>query len=267
MNTNYAQPLHLPARPLALAIDRWIFVFMAVWFIAITLVGFIPDSMMKIAMVQAGARPAFPAVLHAHALLMGAFLLLLLAQATLMATGRRNGHMLLGSAAFVLVPAIVVVGFLLVPTIYQQVWYGAQAAPPPVKAQLQQLLHFLDNIALLQIRIGILFPTCIALALLARRKDPGFHKRMMFLATALPLPAAFDRMTWLPATMPGNPLSSEFYVLLAVSPMLLWDVIRNRTVHKAYLVWLGLLVVFAVATQLLWDTPSWHAFISRLLGP
>ena len=38
------------------AIDRWIYVFMAVSYIAITLTGFIPDSLAKIAAVEAGQR-------------------------------------------------------------------------------------------------------------------------------------------------------------------------------------------------------------------
>jgi hypothetical protein len=43
-------------------------------FIVITLTGFIPDSLQKIAAVQSGARPPFPVVLHMHAVLMGSFL-------------------------------------------------------------------------------------------------------------------------------------------------------------------------------------------------
>ena len=49
------------------SIDRWIFVAMAAWFIAIVLVGFIPDAIMKVGMVETGQRPPFPLVLHAHA--------------------------------------------------------------------------------------------------------------------------------------------------------------------------------------------------------
>lgn len=267
MATNYAQPLDLPAKPLALAVDRWIWVFMAAFFIAVTLAGFIPDAIMKVGMVQAGARPPFPPVLHVHAVLMGAFLLVLLAQAWLMATGRRDRHMLLGRAAFLLVPAIVVVGFILVPTIYQQVWHGAQAAPPPVREKLGQTLLFLDNIALLQLSAGILFPVCIWLALRARRTDPGFHKRMMFLAVAVPLSAGIDRIPWLPSTTPASPLSTELYVLLAVSPIFLWDVVRHRTVHRAGLVWLGLFLPFAIATYVLWDTQGLHAMVPRILAP
>jgi len=267
MNTNCAQPLYVPARPLALAIDRWIWVFMAAFFIAITLAGFIPDAIMKVGMVRAGARPPFPPILHVHAVLMGAFLLLLLAQSWLMATGRRDRHMLLGCTAFLLVPAIVVVGFILVPTIYQQVWHDAQAAPPPVQEKLRQTLQFLDNIALFQTSAGILFPICIWLALRARRTDPGFHKRMMFLAVAVPLSAGIDRIAWLPNTQPASPLSTELYVLLVASPIFLWDVMRHRAVHRAYLVWLGLYLPFAIAVCLLWDTPGWHAFVPRMLGP
>lgn len=54
------------------AIDRWIFVLMAAWFIVIVPTGFIPDLLMKIEMVRAGARPRFPLVLHLHAVFMGA---------------------------------------------------------------------------------------------------------------------------------------------------------------------------------------------------
>lgn len=81
----------LSGTPRAHAIDRWIFVFMAAWFIAIVLTGFIPDSIMKVSMVRAGARPPFPLVLHMHAVVMGSFLLLLLTQTVLMATGHKAG--------------------------------------------------------------------------------------------------------------------------------------------------------------------------------
>src|SRR5687767_3584290 len=112
----------LSGTPRAHSIDRWIFVGMAAWFIAIVLTGFVPDSLMKVEMVKAGARAPFPFVLHLHAVLMGSFLLLLLGQTVMMATGRCELHKRVGIAAFVLVPALVVVGFILAPTMYHQVW-------------------------------------------------------------------------------------------------------------------------------------------------
>ena len=101
------RPDALSGTPRAHAVDRWIFVFMAVWFIAITLTGFIPDSLMKVEMVKAGLRPPFPIVLHMHAVVMGSFLLVLLAQTWLMATGRRAYHMQLGLLGFGLAALLV----------------------------------------------------------------------------------------------------------------------------------------------------------------
>ena len=86
----------LSGTPRAHAIDRWIFVLMAGWFIALVLAGFIPSSLVKIAAVEAGERPPFPLIMHMHAMLMGSFLLLLLAQAWLVATGQVAYHMRLG---------------------------------------------------------------------------------------------------------------------------------------------------------------------------
>jgi hypothetical protein len=256
----------LSGTPRAHAVDRWIFVFIAAWFIAIVLAGFIPDSLMKVAMVEAGARPPFPLVLHMHAVLMGSFLLLLLTQSWLMATGRSANHMRLGMLALVLAPALVVVGFILAPTMYGQVWEGAQSAPPGIREKLQGHLPVLDNILLLQIRVGIVFSILIFIALKARGRNAGIHKRMMFLATAMALPAGIDRITWLPTTLPASPLGPDLYTVLAIAPMLVWDVVRNRSVHPAYVIWLAVSLPFTIAVHGLWDSGWWHAMAPRIMG-
>jgi hypothetical protein len=258
-------PDALSGTPRAHAIDRWIYVFMAVWFIAITLVGFVPDAMMKAAMVKAGARPPFPAVLHLHAVLMGSFLLLLLVQTWLMAAGRRAMHMQLGLLGAVLAAALVVVGFILAPTMYYQVWGGANFGPPPVRQALAPVLPIVENILLLQIAAGIMFALFITIALSARARDAGLHKRMVILAIAVPLGAAIDRMSWLPSTMPASPLATNLYVLLAIAPMFLWDVIRNRRVHEAYWIWFPVFVVVTTVVNLLWDKPWWHATAKAIM--
>lgn len=259
-------PDALTGTPRAHALDRWIFVGMAAWFIAIVLAGFIPDSLMKIALVRSGQRAPFPLVLHMHAVLMGAFLLLLLAQTWLMATGRRALHMQLGIAGFVLAPLLVAVGFVLVPTMYHQLWGAAQSAPPEAREQIAGTLSFVENIMLLQIRVGLLFPLFLAIGLKARRTDSGMHKRMMFLATAMALPAGIDRIPWLPHTMPQSALSADLYTLAAVAPLFTWDVIRNRRVHRAWWVWLAIGLPFAVVVHALWDTPGWHSAARALMG-
>jgi hypothetical protein len=248
------------------AIDRWIFVGMAVWFIVIVLAGFIPDSIEKVAAVKAGLHAPFPPILHVHAVLMGSFLLLLLAQTVMMATGRSALHKQVGIAAFVLVPALVIAGLILAPTVYHGVWNGAHHGPPEMQAALMPVIPRLENILLLQLQAGIMFAVFVTMALLARTRNSGFHKRMIFLATAVPLAASIDRMGWLPSTFPASPMATDGYILLAVAPLFLWDLIRNRRVHEAYIVWFAIYAPVSVLVSRLWDTPGWHATAERIMG-
>jgi hypothetical protein len=79
---------------------------------------------------------------------------------------------------------------------YHQIWDGMRAAPAEAQAGMRAFLRFFDNIMLIQLRVDILFPFFILIALMARKSKPDLHKRMMFLAIAPPpLPAAFDRIT------------------------------------------------------------------------
>jgi uncharacterized membrane protein YozB (DUF420 family) len=252
--------------PFALVIDRWIYVFMAVFFIAVTLTGFIPDSLEKIAAVEAGERAPFPLVLHLHSILMGSFLALLLTQTILAATGRLDHHRKLGMISAVLVPALVVVGFILVPTMHQLRWEAMQAAPPEVQAEMAESFRISNNIMLAQIRIGIAFPLFVLLAFLARKTDSGLHKRLMVLAVVPALPAGFDRITWIPHTLPESPLSMDLYMLLAVAPLLIWDLARTGKVHKAFLIWFGVMVPSSLLIHALWGGDWWQATAPRLVG-
>jgi hypothetical protein len=261
------RPDILSGTPRAHSIDRWIYVFTAASFVVIVLAGFIPSSMAKIAAVQAGERPPFPLLMHMHALLMGSFLLLLLAQKTLVAVGRCDLHRRLGLLSMVIAPALVVVGFLLIRLNFDSLWNALQAAPPgAARDKLETGLEITNNIKLLQMRIGIVFPLFLVIALRARGKDAGLHKRMMILATAMTLPAGIDRIPWLPATFPDSALSADFYTLLAISPMFVWDVVRNKSVHRAYWIWLGVNIPFAIAVHGLWGTEAWQRFVPAMMG-
>ena len=261
------RPDILSGTPRAHSVDRWIYVFTAASFVVIVLAGFVPTSHAKIAAVQAGERPPFPLLMHLHALLMGSFLLLLLAQTTLVAIGRCDLHRRLGLLSMVIAPALVVVGFLLIRLNFDSLWNALQAAPPgAARDKLETGLEITNNIKLLQMRIGIVFPLFLVIALRARGKDAGLHKRMMILATAMTLPAGIDRIPWLPATFPDSALSADFYTLLAISPMFVWDVVRNRSVHRAYWIWLGVNIPFAIAVHGLWGTDAWQSFVPKMMG-
>jgi hypothetical protein len=261
-----ARPDQLSGTPRAGFVDRWIYVFTALSFIAITLAGFVPESLVKIDAVRLGQSPPFPLVLHVHAVLMGSFLLLLLAQTILVATGRCDLHRRLGVAAIVLVPAIVVVAFVLVPTTYHSAWQTAHSGPLQTRGHSQSFLLVLDDILLWQLRTGLLFPLFIWIGLRARDFDAGLHKRMLILATAVPLAAGIGRITWLPTTLPGSLVSTDLYTLLAISPMFLWDVLRNRALHRAYAIWIGLSLPPTFVIYALWDSGWWHAVVPRVMG-
>lgn len=250
----------------ASAADRWIFVFMAALFFMTALAGFIPDSVRKIDMVAASARPAFPLILHVHALLMGAWLSLLLVQSALMASGDRRLHMTLGASALILAPAIVITGTVLVPTIYAQYWEAAALASGAERAGLEADLLRKGNVALRNLRDGVVFAVLVTLAFRARLRDPGFHKRMMFLATVVPLPAAIARLTWLPSTMPASPLSLDLFTLLWIAPMFLWDVLRHRHIHRAYVVWLACWLPPTLLVYALWGSDWWLSRVPALMG-
>lgn len=257
---------HLSGTTRTNAIDRWIYVFTAASFIAIVLTGFVPDSIAKIAGIRAGTLPPFPLALHFHAVLMGSFLLLLLGQSVLVAVDRRSWHMQLGIAAAVLIPAIVVATLIVVPTIYHGYWHAAQTAPAPVRQQIQVFLPVLDDIMLIQLRVAVIFPVLMWVALQSRNRDPGIHKRLIFLATAPLLAAAFDRIDWLPSTMPSAAVGSDLYTLLAVSPLFIWDLARNHGLHRAYLLFAVLYIPLTAVVYSVWNTPWWHATARHIMG-
>ena len=257
---------NVPSSRLVTLIDRWIFVFMAVLLITVTLAGFVPDSLMKIGMVEAGKRPPFPLVMHLHAVAMGSWLLLLLAQTSLMATGRRAGHRQLGLTAMVLAPAVVVIGVVLAPTMYQQLWNSVHAMPGGPDANGLQQVAIRGNIALIQIQIGVVFAIVVTLAVRARKRDLATHKRLMVLAPIVAMPAAVDRITWLPATMPGSPLSPELYILLLAAPIFFWDLYRLGRVQRAYGIWLALVLPTGLLVNVLWNTPWWQRTVPWLMG-
>ena len=247
-------------------VNRWIYVFMAGLFIATVFAGFIPDSVAKLEDIAAAKRPPFPPILHVHAILMGSWLTLLLAQAILMATGRPAIHKQLGLLAMVLAPAMVVAGFLLIPAMDGQIIDGIRHGPPQVATQLRTILPIVLNIMLIQIRIGLIFAILVTIGLSARRYDPELHKRLMFLATAAALPAATDRIPWLPSTLPGSAVTAELWPLLVISPLFFWDLFRLRRVHRAYWIWFAVLLIPAIAMHLLWGTAWWQRTAHALLG-
>jgi hypothetical protein len=246
-------------------IDRWMFVGMAAFITVTVLVGFVPDSLMKLDQLAENRRPPLPAMMHVHAVLMGSWMLLLLTQTTLMATGRKAMHMQLGILGMFLAPTLVLVGMALVPINAQAYVDWIATAPVDLQAKADAQMQRSANIMLIQFRTGITFLALVWIALRARRLDSATHKRLLILATTVPLSAAFNRMTWLPTSMPDSPISGDLWQLVLIAPMFLWDWYRRGAVQRAYLVWAAWFVPGLIIINLAWNTPAWQAFARGVL--
>jgi hypothetical protein len=239
-----------------------IYPFMAALFLVTAVVGFGPTSLTLLETVEAGQRPPLPPILHVHAVCMTTWLLLLLVQTSLVATGRAALHRTLGLAALVVAPAAVVamIGVAL------ESWRAIAALGTSAGPEWMASIAGASNILLEQLRSVVFFALFVGWALVVRRKDPETHKRMMLLATLMPLGAAITRIEWLPTTMPGSYVSQYAYLLLWLAPALIYDVVRRGAVHRAYVIGIALVLPFAIASQLLWGSDWWVAIAPRLMG-
>jgi hypothetical protein len=251
--------------PLARLADRWIYVFMASVFIATALAGFIPDSLAILTEIRVHARPPLPTVLHMHALLMGSWLLLLFAQALLAATGRRSLHRKIGAVALLLVPLILVSMVSLVRIGFEDVaTASATHGANSTEMSISRIFH--STLLLVQVRGALFFVVFTAWALWVGNRDSQTHKRLMVLATLMPLAAAIDRIDWLPSTLPASPDSSSLYMLVWLSPVLIYDLLRRGRLHRAYVIGLMLNLPLIIASHCLASSPWWIASAPRLVG-
>lgn len=248
---------------LTAAIDKWMFVGMALLLIAVTLTGFLPDSLDRIGKIDAGQRPPFPLVAHVHALATGGWMLLLLVQSTFGATGRMGSHRSLGRLAMVLGPLVVLAGIALSLTNYRMM-LDMSHAKPPVLAKI--MMDAQANTTALRIKHLTLFVVLVGIALRLRKSDLAAHKRLMVLAPLSLMAASISRITWLPKAMLANPVWLQTAVAVLVMPMLLWDLYRSGRVHRAYVIWLALYVPLSIAVVLLWDLPWWQGVVPHLMG-
>lgn len=203
-------------------------------------------------------RPLFPAwpsppepIFYVHGAAFTAWIVLLLVQASLVATGRTAVHRRLGRWGVVLAAGMLVLGILgaLIAARRPTGFVGIPVPP------LQFLVIPVCDMAL--------FASFVGLAI-ARRSDPQSHKRWMLLATMNLLTAAVAR--WPGVITLGAPplffgLTDLFLVALAV-----WDFASRGRLHPVTL-WGGLLLVVSQPLRLVISgTPAWLSFARWATG-
>jgi hypothetical protein len=230
-------------------VDRWIYVASAGLFLLTAIIGFAPRS----AAILTGELANPPLVVHIHAALMVSWLVLLLTQTTLVATDRVKLHRTMGLVSLALAPCVVAV------MIAVSIWrFG-------VRVELGQAAAG-ANTLLVQGRAIFYFSLFYLWAITVRERDPETHKRMMFLATVVLLPAAIARISWLPTTMPESYDALHAYMVLLMAPAFAHDIFRRGRPHSAYVIGLGLLLPWIIATHFLWNSPWWGDTVFRIFG-
>jgi hypothetical protein len=232
-----------PPRSAGIARARRAYLAIALLIAAIVAWGFWETYYSRIA-----SRADLPSVVHLHAGVFSAWVLILLAQAAAVVAGRLDWHRRLGAFGMAYGAAVFAVGLL--------VSVGA----PALRVRDGQFpLEVGGIVVLYNLTDMLLFGAFLALSFLHRNR-PELHKRWMIAATAALCGAAIGRV------LPSN---SPQYLLLWLSPILAMiavDLATQRRVHRIPLVG-GALLVVAFFKVPLFAAPLWRDLGVALLRP
>ncbi len=193
------------------------------------------------------AGPALTPLQHVHGFLFTCWVLLFIAQSSLIAANRTDVHRRLGVVGGALAAAMLVVGAMASLAMIRR-----GIPPPGIPSALEFLVVPVGDL--------LLFAAFVGLGLYYRQR-PDTHKRFMLLATIDLLGAAVAR---LPYVLGTGPL--VFYLLtdLFIAAGWLYDLKARGRVHPAFL-WGGVVFIISQPLRLaLARTDAWLAFAGWL---
>ena len=233
-------------RPATKRRERLFFGGMAVALLIAVLVGFAPTYYLRSSFGSAALTPS----LQLHGLLFSTWMVLLVVQTSLIAADKTAMHRRLGIAGAVLGVAMMAAGAYVALT---RAALGLMVPPPGLTVAV-----------LLTLPLGtlVVFPVLFGTALAFRRRT-DFHKRLIMLATAELVTAAFARWPVISELGPVAyfAVTDAFLVALAV-----YDLRTRGRVHPATL-WGGAFLVASQPLRLaIGFTPTWEAFTSWLIA-
>jgi hypothetical protein len=200
--------------------------------------------------------PAYPSIVHIHAVAFVGWLMLLTVQALLIRSARSDLHRTLGVLGAALAAAMIVLG----PATAIVVDRLRLALPNPdpgfVVVQMMDILAF----------AGLVIPAFVW------RKDPSMHKRLILLATLYITDAGFDR--WWGGAMEASfgdgfwGYAAQLYsgVDLLVLGVGLYDWVTRKRLHIAYIGGVAWIAAIQVTALSFYTNPHWAPVALRLLG-
>jgi hypothetical protein len=233
--------------------DRNFFLVMLLLILAGVVSGFGWDIVQRLSHHTAN----WPILVHIHAVAFVTWLALLATQIGLVRTGSLALHKRLGLfgaawAVVMLILAISVSWFMDIRSL------GTKEADPSFLA-IQ-----LDDI--------ILFPCLVTAGLLARNRDPSAHKRLLILSTIAISDAGFARIGFslFPQVFGHGfwPFWAAAYTgpTLLVLAMGVYDYLTRKTVHRAWLLGGGAIILGELMATYLYVSPWWKPVALKLLG-
>lgn len=196
--------------------------------------------------------PALPPIIHLHAAVFASWLVLFVAQTTLVLTGRTAVHRRLGIAGVGLALLMLVVGTATAITVAR----GGHRGIPGVE------FPDAEGFLLLNLASLFVFATLVGAGWYFRRRAQA-HKRLMLMATVGGLVG--PGVSRLPFASGKTPVIAVLALMfLLAGPV--YDLVTRRRVHPAYL-WGGLLAIAAgppVVAQVS-ATAAWHGVAAWLM--
>jgi uncharacterized membrane protein YozB (DUF420 family) len=228
--------------------ERLFFTGMAITMLVVVFAGFARSFYLR-SMFPEWHRPA-ESVFYVHGTVFSAWVILLITQASLVMTGRRDVHRKLGVAGAVLAALMVVLGTVAALVAARRPTGFVDVPVPP----LQFLAIPLFALAQFALFAGLA---------IAWRRDLQAHKRLMLLATIMLCGAAVAR---LPLVSNWGPLGYFGVTDLLLVPLIVWDLRTRGRLHPVTL-WGGLLIIALEPLQLMLSgTEGWIAFARWATG-
>ena len=195
--------------------------------------------------------PPVPSILvHIHALVMSAWIVLFAAQTWLISSRRIKTHQKLGIAAIGLGVLIIVVGFL---TAVASAKYGSASTPPGVDPLFFLVVPVFDLIVFTILFAGAVY----------YRKQPANHKRLILLTILNFLPPAVARIPIASLQSLGPLWFFGFPDLLALIFVIV-DTWRNKKLNKVFLAGTLVMIVSHPLRLMIGGTDAWMSFAAWL---
>jgi hypothetical protein len=220
-----------------------LYVVMSVLLLGLVVFGFshtVPDDL---------STPGFPLFLAVHGAVFAAWMLLFVAQPTLVATGNTAIHRKLGWLGLAIAIAMVGLGEY---AVLFGLWSGQ--LPP----------FYPHGLFLIRGTIGLATFFGLVIAAIVNRRNPQWHKRLLLCATVVVTLPALERSLPIPAFGSGWPLVVDSIAdsILLIGPVV--DLISRKRIHPAYVVGICVIVLGQVATHFVAPSPIATALLHAL---